>query len=464
MATTKIWDIKGRIDKVIDYAANPEKTNSQSFSAKDLQSLRDVMDYAMADYKTEEQFFVSGINCEPDIAREQMKTTKAHWQKNDGIIAFHSYQSFKPGEVTPETAHEIGCELARRMWGDRFEVVVATHLNTNCLHNHFVLNSVSFVDGKKYNDCNAAYRELRGKSDALCREYGLSVIENPGTGVKKCYPEATAERDGGYTKNSIIRRDIDGCIGRSTTPSQFWKEMVLLGYTLDNSRKYMTVMHPDFAKPRRLKTLGEEYSENAITNRIHNRMRREPPDDTPQEKIEDLFFDGDIANAVTIVGYRSMYIHFSYGVKIVSERPTSNRRMYFLLRDDLLKLDKIIAESNFLCDNGIDTPEQLEKYKTAAQRKIDDLISERAELRNEIKRAERCGDEPRQTEIKGQVFSISAQLKKLRAETKLFNSIAERARHIEEKMLAAQAEAEKRESEEKDRQRGGKPKPFSRSH
>ena len=179
MAVTRIWPIKGRLRNVIDYTVNPEKTFNPDYTFEELQALKDVIDYAMESDKTEKQFYVTGVNCTAGFAREQMINTKRLFKKEDGILAFHGYQSFKPGEVTPELAHEIGIKLAEKLWGDRFEVVVSTHLDRHHLHSHFVLNSVSFVDGKKFNACRASYREMRRASDELCREYGLSVIENP---------------------------------------------------------------------------------------------------------------------------------------------------------------------------------------------------------------------------------------------------------------------------------------------
>ena len=110
--------------------------------------MKDVIDYAMDSDKTEKHFYVTGINCTPDFARDQMTNTKRLFKKEDGILAFHGYQAFKPGEITPELAHEIGIKLAEKLWGDRFEVVVSTHLYKKHLHNHFVLNSVSSVSGK----------------------------------------------------------------------------------------------------------------------------------------------------------------------------------------------------------------------------------------------------------------------------------------------------------------------------
>lgn len=149
MAVTRIWQVKGRLDAPIDYAMNPEKTVNPVYSKKELDALQDVMDYAANPDKTEKRFFVSGINCNPDTSREQFQTVKEQYAKEGGIIAYHGYQSFSEGETDPETAHQIGVEFANRVWGEDYQVVVATHLNTKCLHNHFVVNSISFRHGRR---------------------------------------------------------------------------------------------------------------------------------------------------------------------------------------------------------------------------------------------------------------------------------------------------------------------------
>ena len=158
MATTKIWKVDTHLRRVIEYAENAEKTSNPQWSKSDYQTMRDVMDYAMDDFKTEEQFFVTGLNCEAGFARDQMMITKRRYKKTGGILAWHGYQSFVQGEVNAATAHEIGVKLASELWPD-FEVIVATHLNTKCYHNHFVLNSVSFIDGCKYHHSNRRQSE-----------------------------------------------------------------------------------------------------------------------------------------------------------------------------------------------------------------------------------------------------------------------------------------------------------------
>ena len=177
MATTSLWKVETRLDKVIKYATNEDKTTDIEFEQDMYKSLHNTIEYAKADFKTEKQIYVTGINCEVETAYKEMVLTKKHFGKEKGILAYHGFQSFAEGEVTAKQAHEIGVQLAEELWGDRHEVLVSTHLNTKCYHNHLVLNSVSFVDGKKYINNRENYAMMRKISDDLCREYNLSVIE-----------------------------------------------------------------------------------------------------------------------------------------------------------------------------------------------------------------------------------------------------------------------------------------------
>ena len=133
MAVCEIWDVRGRLDHPIDYAENPEKTANPKYTEADLQAMVDVMEYATNKNKTEQRFFVTGVNCDPTTARDEMMIAKVQWNDTSEIVCYHGFQSFKHGEVTPEQAHEVGVKLAERMWGDRFQVIVAPHLNTACI-------------------------------------------------------------------------------------------------------------------------------------------------------------------------------------------------------------------------------------------------------------------------------------------------------------------------------------------
>ncbi len=174
MATTSLWAVRGTIRDVVAYVKDPNKTANPDYD------LKNVLTYAADSSKTEKQYYVTGLNCSPHFAFERMTATKERYGKRGGIVGYHGYQSFKPGELTPEECHKIGVLTAKRMWGDRFEVIVATHVKgSSALHNHFVINSVSFKDGKKYRWQKGSYRQMRRVSDELCRQHQLSIIENP---------------------------------------------------------------------------------------------------------------------------------------------------------------------------------------------------------------------------------------------------------------------------------------------
>ena len=182
MATTKIWAVNDNLKRVLDYISNLEKTKNKDLNDYQFKGLENVIEYAADDLKTEKQFYVSGVNCSPHNVLQQMISTKKAAQKEDGVLAFHCYQSFSPGEVTAETAHAIGVELAKRMWGNDFEVLVTTHLDKKHFHNHFVVNSVSWTTHKRFLNKHIDYDKFRRLSDELCKEYTLSVIDHPKRG------------------------------------------------------------------------------------------------------------------------------------------------------------------------------------------------------------------------------------------------------------------------------------------
>ena len=223
------------------------------------------MSYTTRADKTEEKLYVSGINCIPAIAVEQMIITKKQFAKNDGRIAFHGFQSFKPNEVTPDIAHEIGMKLAKEMWGDRFQVVVSTHLDKDHLHSHFALNSVSFLDGMKYDRSNAEYLRMRKISDRLCREYGLSVIQDPS---RTRTPRSIyfAEKRGEPTRYNLMRRDIELAINQSISSRHFPAALEEMGYEFQNTGKFPGIKPQGAKHFTRLETLGENYTVECIKN------------------------------------------------------------------------------------------------------------------------------------------------------------------------------------------------------
>lgn len=435
MATVSLWKVDCRLDHVIDYAANIEKT-----SLKDKEDLKDVLDYATKSSKTEQKLFVNALNCSPASAYEQMQETKKEYGKKNGILAFHGYQSFAPGEVTPEVAHEIGMKFAEQMWGDSFEVVVATHLDTDCCHNHFVLNSVSFVDGKKYNSCKANNRRMRELSDNLCREYGLSVIENPGPSKHISRYEYMEEKAGKVTKNVIFRKDIDECILLSENENDFFREMKKRGYIFDFSHKYVTLSHPLFPKARRLRNLGQEYEPDRLAERIEENIRRKKVDLPEQDNtVEDYLEDLDNEN------YQQVYVRFVTVVKIVKTRPERNRELQKRFFQEVRKLDRLIEQQNLLCDNDIESYEQLEQFSSSRKDELAELTKARDILRNKLKVAIRSGDEKEENEIREHITNLSVMIKKLRRDIVICDRIEKQKPVINERIEQAKKSNSRKE-------------------
>lgn len=452
MAVCEIWDVRGRLDHPIDYAENPEKTTNPNYSETDLQALVDVMEYATNQDKTEQRFFVTGVNCDPASAREEMMIAKAQWNDESEIICYHGFQSFKSGEVTPKQAHEIGVRLAQRMWGDRFQVIVATHLNTDCLHNHFVVNSVSFMDGKHYHDNKANLRLLRQRSDELCREYALSVIEHP-SGRKKPYALYQAEKNGMPTRDNVARQAVDEAISKSFTLKDFDRIMAEMGYHVrfDPNRKYWTIMGKGWKRPKRLYKLGDDYTNERIMERIRENSYavKFSRFAGPQKPIPVYRLKGTLNGAKKIGGLRGLYLHYCYKLGYLPKYKKQNTaRLHYLLKEDLLKLDKITQETRLLGRENISTDEQLFSYKESVLSQIENLTDDRTHLRKQLRK--NISDDEL-SKVKEQIKTITDKLWTLRKEVGLCDDIAKRSKVIEANIETVRAYEEKQDRKEQNR-------------
>ena len=451
MAIVFIKDIKTRLDRTLSYIGNKEKTENGNYEEVFL-DLHNALNYTVDDLKTEEKYFVNGINCKYENAFKRMTETKKEYDKTGGILGYHIIQSFAPGEGTPESIHELGKEFARRAFGDRFEVVVATHLNTGCLHNHYVVNSVSFMDGKKYYDNNESYARLRRISDELCREYELSVIENPKKRSHKPYDLYMAEKNGEWTKDAIIKRDIDECVLKTTSERGFYIEMRKLGYSFNFERKYPTISHPKFERPRRLKTLGEGYTPRDIERRLMSKWQRYKIDIPEQDNLVQEFFE-----PLNEPNYREVYVSFVTVVQYVKKNPNTNREIDKYLIDEMRKLDKLIEQQNLLCDNDIETPEQLEKYKDSCKSELQECVEARERYRKLVKAAGRKGDEAEVAKIKDEISLLTERMKILRKDIRICDRIQEQEPKIENKINEIMNDKERKEmsTDERFRRRSG---------
>ena len=448
MAVCEIWDVRGRLDHPIDYAENPEKTANPKYSDADLQAMVDVMEYATNGDKTEQRFFVTGVNCEIATARDEMMIAKAQWNDTSEIVCYHGFQSFKHGEVTPEQAHEVGVRLAERMWGDRFQVVVATHLNTDCLHNHFVVNSVSFADGKHYHDNKANLRLLRQRSDELCREYVLSVIEHP-SGKKKPYALYQAEKNGLPTRDNVARQAVDEAISKSFTLKDFDRQMAEMGYrvSFDPNRKYWTIIGKGWKRPKRLYKLGEDYTNERIVERIKEnsyavKFFRFAKQTKPVKVIR---VKGSLKDAKKIGGLRGLYLHYCYKLGILPKNRKQNyARLHYLLKDDLMKMEAITQETRLLCRNHIDTAEQLLSYKGSLESEIHELTEQRKGLYSLSRKS--VGEE--KEAVKARLSEITERMKFLRKEVRLCGGIEARSDTLREKLQVIRADENEQQRKE----------------
>ena len=452
MATTAIWNIKGWLGKILIYVENPEKTEPKSvysaheFGEKATQNLSDVIAYAMREKATvmdEETRLVSGINCLPATARQEMMAVKIRYGKSDSNMAFHGYQSFVEGEVTPQVAHEIGIKLAEELWGDRFQIIVATHIDKKShIHNHFVLNSVSFVDGYRYNDCKATYRKMRETSDRLCREYGLSVLENPKGDKTKHYAQWLAEKEGRPTWKSLIKNEVDEAINSSLTDKQFFYKLKEKGYTIKQGRD-ITVRPPGKERGIKLqRNFGDAYSYASICNRIlmNDPTRARQKSDKTQHNVFHL--TGNLKRNRIFSGLSGRYLIYLHRLRIYQKTGTlSYARIEFIYKEDLRKLNQISQETKLLCTNHIETSEQLFSYQDEKKRLLERRMQYRKHLRYQLRAKTR--PETEKEDIQKKIRILNQEIATLRKEVGLCEDIAKRSEVIQDNVKITRNEPQR---------------------
>lgn len=442
MATTKIWAVKDNLKRVLDYVSNPEKTENTDFDKYEFKGLENVLNYTTDDMKTEKQFYVSGINCDSTNALWQMTNTKKAAHKEEGVLAFHCYQSFKPGEITPETAHQIGIELAKRMWGDDFEVVVSTHLDKKHFHNHFVVNSVSWTTRKRFLNKHKDYAKFRTLSDELCKQYTLSVIKNPKKG--KHYAEWNAELQRIPTRRSLIIDDVERAIHQSMTFTQFIKNMKALGYEVKTNVKYIAVKPPGADGFFRLYKLTKDnvYSEENIKERILNN-HAVYIEDISNNKYVKMKYQGNIKKAKKLTGIKALYFHYMYRMGIILQQ-APHKKVPFLLKEDLRYIDKISKEATMLVKNKISTIEELEEKQNKLSEKLARLLKERRCYYNKVNR---CKNPETKKLLEQDVATLSNEIKQIRKEVKLYDDIKKRSIIMKDKLTKVKEDDQRKESE-----------------
>ena len=420
MAITKIWKVSERLDITIDYAVNGDKT--------------------------EQKLYVSGINCIPNTAFNEIKNVKKQFFKTTGIQGFHGVQSFIVGEVTAEQAHKIGLQLAEELWGDKFQVIVSTHLNTDNIHNHFVLNSVSFLDGKRFCNTKKDYALMRKTSDRLCEEYGLNVLKQEDKYTKYATTDLYKE---------LMRDSIDYAIANAKDYEQFIQILKDLDYIVTDRNCTLSIRREPYKRNTRIeRQFGKKYSKENIYKRILETQPEFPYSPEPyllfsrsyerynNEKQKHLQFKGTIS-----------YLIYQYekllGINTEISSKSNISKMTPELIQAIKKMDEFSKQVRFLSKNNINTEEELLNYEKLAYDRINPLKSERENLWKKHKRTK--NDDERKN-IENKIIEISKKITPLTEEIKHCNNIKLRLEKIKKSELHQKLE-EERQKLEKDKKK-----------
>lgn len=456
MAVTKILSKTMRLDKLIRYVVNKDKT--------------------------EEQTLVSCIGCEASTAAKTMMDTKRHYGKTDGVQAYHIIQSFKPDEISPALAHELGNRFAME-YLDGYEVVIGTHVDKDHIHNHIAFNSVSDATGLKYHSSpESYYKGIRAISDALCKEYGLSVImETGGKGLN--YAEWKMRKAGLMTYRELVDTDVREALSLALDIGNFYEIMEDRGYTVEHHSKYPTFIPYGSKGNFRAKANGKSLTEDDIRTLIERGFEEHSPQSLmPKQRKEFVPFGKQ-------KGFRALYVSWMYVLGIIGKggKTQYTKATYA----DVKRFEQYKAQADYLEEHKIDTAEQLESRKVFLTEQIDMLTKERIILNQKKRRRKNLYDAASQVEyyselgelykkgltvdkdeyriylnakklLSGQDISavkqektdvytrlsdINAELRKVRSEIRLCERIEKNTKTMAEK-LNAERQAERKEERE----------------
>lgn len=351
MAVTKILAKSMRIDRLIRYVTNPDKTD--------------------------EMALVSSFGCRPETAAAQMKETKRHFGQEDGVQAYHIIQSFMPDEITPELAHELGIRFIGE-YLDGYEVVLGTHVDKDHIHNHIAFNSISDVTGKKYHSSpESYYKGIRAISDALCREYGLSVVMETGSkGLS--YAEWKLRKAGLLSYRELLNQDVREVLGMALDIGNFYELMENRGYTIEHHSKYPSFI-PDGCKVSyRAKLDGGSLTEDDIRNCIETGLETVEPQTLVQRQYIPFERHGKQH------GFKALYVSWMYVLGIIGKGGSSPYPK--VNHSEMKRFEQYKRQAEFLEANDIDTPIQLEAKQKSLTERTEMLTKSRTILNSKKKR------------------------------------------------------------------------------
>jgi hypothetical protein len=446
LAVTGFWPVYKNLKATLDYADNPDKTTTLEYLDEDLYA---ALRYAENDDKTDRKMFVGGINCSAQNAYAEMIAVQRRFGLRGKVVAYHGIQSFTESEVTPEEAFEIGKETARKMWGDRYQVLVTVHLNTENVHCHFVVNPVSFKDGTKFKNKIGDHKELRKISDEICRERGLSVLENSEFYSKGKKKEYWVHKAGRKTHRDYLREDVEYCLSYASKPDEFERQLHALGYELDRVR--FSVKAKGWERSVRLSSIGftkeivnarlEENRSNIFFYRdewnLH--LPYKPKKFPLEDEMRRLEFSVDHSYDTATVLVDALFLIIITVFQMVAELAD-----VMLLSPDLRAAERdlkdLVSDYNFLWEYGIHTVADLQANIVQSQSELSALERERSDISNRIRRPK---SEKEQSENKERRKAVSGQMKPVRERLHRAEQILEKSPHLYE-LLRQEHELEKK--------------------
>ena len=421
IATVAIWDVSSNLGQVIKYTTDICKTDLSNYP-----DLEKSLEYIKDEFKTENKLYVSGINCNPDTALKDMIRVKEQYNKKDGVLGFHAYQSFKENEVTPEQAHNIGIELAKEMWGDRFQVVVTTHLNTNHYHNHFVINSVSYVDGKRYYDNRTTYAELRRLNDCICKENNLSYLQEKKTksGINYLNYQNKNIQYTNYYKTA--KDDLDIAISISHNYNEFITILKSMKYEVINRSGKLSIRGEKYKRNIRIERyFGEDYSIENIKKQIQGTYLPTKKNYYKRSKKIDNYFSSLLKPKYN--SFYGMYIRYCNILNIYPEYMQKNS-ISASMKEDIKKLDEISNQMILLANNQIETEEQFFSFYNELK---NELVTVKGE-REELWRLYREDKNINKNEIKEKIDNLSNKIVQINDDINLCKKIESKKENIKE--------------------------------
>lgn len=338
-------------------------------------------------------------------------------------------------------------EFAGEVWGDRFQVLVATHLNTQHLHCHFVINSVSFVDGKRCQD--TSWFKFRHIADRLCDKYGLDYITNPKRQQPNEYYYNKLDKAGMPNRYSILREVIDKAISHSRSMIELEYNLKQMGCIPDFNRnhKYWTVVPKGYKKAVRLYKLGDDYTNEAISERIYRNRTKVEIKRFHNGKIKKRQYNLPTREHKIMLqsGLYRLYLYYCYklGTLPKYQKPKPSQ-IHYLIRDDLTRLNTLTAQVTLLARHNISTDEQLFSYKHSVEENLIKLIADREHLRKQVRLKT---DDVTLSKAREKLSRTTENIRKLRKELNLCDDIAERSKVMEKNLEQVIADEKANEKE-----------------